>query len=393
METTFAFTSFHIAKKFFTDSASINDSVLWDVKVSNPTRNLKQLAWIDLATGKIVQTVTLDSTKKTGVDTLKYSWNTLGVKGLGCTVTDMAGTAWTDTALITIVKDSLIVSVTYPHFFLNNDTIHIHLNIIDKYGKITSIGWNAGDSGNFSPGAGLDSTIDMNIIEPGMLNTNDTGYYRCVVKVTDDHSNIVYDTIELQRYAVDIDGNVYQTVRIGTQVWMVENLQTTHYNDGTAITLDTNTSTWGNLTTEAYCWYNNDSTTYKNTFGALYNWYAVNTGKLAPKGWHVPSDSEWEVLGNYLGGDNVAGGPLKSTSMLWALPNTGATNSSGFSALPGGDRDNYEFTDIGYVGSWWSSTASDASDSFNHIMLYNTAYVSRGYPGDLLGCSVRCIRN
>jgi uncharacterized protein (TIGR02145 family) len=98
----------------------------------------------------------------------------------------------------------------------------------------------------------------------------------------------------------DKDGNVYHTVTIGTQTWMVENLKTTKYNDGTAIPFITDNSAWANLTTPGYCWYNNDSTTYKNMYGALYNWYAVSTGNLAPKGWHVATDAEWTTLQNYL---------------------------------------------------------------------------------------------
>ena len=117
-------------------------------------------------------------------------------------------------------------------------------------------------------------------------------------------SNIVTATPNV----VDIDGNVYHTVTIGTQVWMVENLKTTRYNDGTAIPLVTDGTAWAALTTPGYCWYNNDSATYKNTYGALYNWYAVNTGKLAPTGWHVPTDSEWTVLTTYLGGESLQAG-------------------------------------------------------------------------------------
>ena len=112
----------------------------------------------------------------------------------------------------------------------------------------------------------------------------------------------------------DIDGNAYHTVAIGTQVWMVENLKTTRYNDGTAIPLVTDSAVWGNLTsTPGYCWYNNDMSMYKNLYGALYNWYAVSTEKLAPEGWHVPTNSEWGVLINYLGGDTSAGGAMKET--------------------------------------------------------------------------------
>ncbi|MBI5010148.1 MAG: fibrobacter succinogenes major paralogous domain-containing protein, partial [Bacteroidia bacterium] len=135
----------------------------------------------------------------------------------------------------------------------------------------------------------------------------------------------------------DIDGNVYQTVTIGTQVWMKENLKTTKLNDGIALPNVIDNAAWAALTTTGYCWYNNDATTYKSTYGALYNWYAVNTGKLCPIGWHVPSDDEWTLLTTFRGGYSVAGGKLKETGTLhWTSPNTGATNETGFTALPGG---------------------------------------------------------
>ena len=193
----------------------------------------------------------------------------------------------------------------------------------------------------------------------------------------------------------DADGNIYHAVTIGTQTWMVENLKTTRYNDGTPIPLDTNTNTWGYLTTGAYCWYNNDSASNKNTYGALYNWYAVNTGKLAPTGWHVPSDSEWETLGNYLGGDSVAGGPLKESGTAhWLSPNTGATNSSDFSALPGGEHHgNGVFYNVGYDGFWWSSTAYSATGSWARYIICHFAGVYSWYVNNADGFSVRCVKD
>ena len=125
------------------------------------------------------------------------------------------------------------------------------------------------------------------------------GYSDCLVPVhTSDTSGI---TVRMRLLmATDADGNVYHTVTIGTQTWTVENLKTSKYNDGTKIPLVTDGTTWGNLTTPGYCWHNNDAATNKATYGALYNWYAVNTGKLAPSGWHVPTDAEWTTLENYL---------------------------------------------------------------------------------------------
>jgi uncharacterized protein (TIGR02145 family) len=196
----------------------------------------------------------------------------------------------------------------------------------------------------------------------------------------------------------DTDGNVYHAVSIGTQVWMVENLKTTRFNDGTAIPLVTTDSEWtadSTALTPGYCWYN-DSAGYGNTYGALYNWYAVNTGKLAPAGWHVPTDSEWAVLIAYLGGQGVAGGPLKEAGTAhWVYPNTGATNTTGFSALPGG----YRYTDgrfyyLGYYGYWWSSTAYGTANSWYRSMShYGAADVGHGIYDNVSGLSVRCVRN
>lgn len=194
---------------------------------------------------------------------------------------------------------------------------------------------------------------------------------------------------------LDADGNVYHTVKIGTQTWTVENLKTTHYNDGTAIALVTDNTTWTNLTTGAYCWYNNDSATYKKTYGALYNWYTVNTGKLAPAGWHVPTDAEWDTLSAYLGGDNVSGGALKDTgTTYWESSNTGATNSSGFSAIPGGYRgSNGLFFNIGSYGSWWSATAFNASFAYYRNLSYSNSTLYRDYDYKSCGYSVRLVRD
>ena len=156
----------------------------------------------------------------------------------------------------------------------------------------------------------------------------------------------------------DIDGNVYNTVVIGTQVWMKENLKTTRYNDGTSIPNVTNDTQWVNLTTGAYSWYKNDSATYKNPYGALYNWYAVETGKLCPTGWHVASDEDWTTLIYYLGGYNITGGKLKDAdTTYWRSPNKEATNESGFTAVAGGWREtNGRFGGLNFYAFWWTST-------------------------------------
>jgi len=196
----------------------------------------------------------------------------------------------------------------------------------------------------------------------------------------------------------DQDGNFFSTVTIGTQVWMAENLKTTKYNDNTNIPLVTDGTTWKTLITPGYCWYNNDATTYKSTYGALYNWYAVNTAKLCPTGWHVPSEAEWTTLTDYLGGQNLAGFKLKETGTThWEAPNTGATNETGFTALPGGYRsssidNNGAFYYILTNGFWWSSKEFPTSNAWNR---YVSSYDSYFYSGDRAkqyGISVRCVK-
>jgi uncharacterized protein (TIGR02145 family) len=199
----------------------------------------------------------------------------------------------------------------------------------------------------------------------------------------------------------DIDGNVYYTVTIGSQVWMAENLKTTKYNDGTSIPLVTGDIQWNALSTPGYCWYNNDAATFKSTYGALYNWYAVNVlsngGKnVCPAGWHVPTYAEWTMLMTYLGGENIAGGKLKETGTAhWVEPNTGATNESGFTALPGGlHAGSYGY--IGNSGHWWSSTEHPNDNVYAGDMglNYYVTYATQSYYGSKnLGYSVRCLRD
>jgi uncharacterized protein (TIGR02145 family) len=193
----------------------------------------------------------------------------------------------------------------------------------------------------------------------------------------------------------DKDGNTYKTVTIGTQTWMAENLKTTQYNDGTPIPLVTDANAWYNLSTPGYCWYNNEEATYKATYGALYNWYTVNTGKLCPTGWHVPTDAEWTVLTDFLGGEAVAGGKLKEAGFThWYDPNTSATNETGFTALPGGYRGGGGyFYGIGYYGGWWSSTEGDADGAWGRYVYYSNSDVYRNYNDKLVGFSVRCVRD
>lgn len=189
----------------------------------------------------------------------------------------------------------------------------------------------------------------------------------------------------------DIDGNIYKTVKIGNQIWMAENLKTTRYNDGTPIPNVTDNNEWSNLTTGAYCYYDND---YSNNtiYGKLYNWYAVETGKLAPKGWHVPTDAEWTTLTTYLGGESLAGGKMKSMQ-FWKWPNTGANNFSGFTGLPAGTRhSDGTFNGVGYGAIIWSSTKSSMYGAWNRFLHYHDSMVRFSNDKEY-GYSVRCIKD
>ena len=210
----------------------------------------------------------------------------------------------------------------------------------------------------------------------------------------------------------DADGNKYNTVKIGNQVWMVENLKTTKYNDGTDILNVTSNTQWADLTTGAYCNYDNLESNAE-IYGRLYNWYAVNTDKLAPKGWHVPTDDDWTILENYLiangynydgtlDEDKIAKSLCAKTN--WELSDEAGTpgaapennNSTGFTALPGGFRGNYygTFFDIGLCGYWWSSTVYyEHYAAYTRGLYYNSEDLYRSPNLKAYGFSVRLVRD
>lgn len=193
----------------------------------------------------------------------------------------------------------------------------------------------------------------------------------------------------------DIDGNVYQAITIGTQVWMAENLKVTHYRNGDPVPEIADGSAWAVLTTGAYCNYSNNPANV-DTYGRLYNWYAVSDFRnIAPAGWHVPTDAEWQLLIEYLGGGAVAGGKMKEAGTThWADPNSGATNQSGFSALPGGIR-----LSLGYYGSirfhglFWSSTGYDSENAWSLELAYDFPNAIPEFDPKSVGFSVRCVKD
>jgi uncharacterized protein (TIGR02145 family) len=199
----------------------------------------------------------------------------------------------------------------------------------------------------------------------------------------------------------DVEGNSYKTVFIGTQQWMAENLKISKYSDGTTIPNITDNTQWQNNTTGAWAYYNNDAANNAK-YGKLYNWYAVSkttngNKNVCPTGWHVPTDAEWTVLTDYLGGASVAGGKMKEVGRTsWNFPNIDATNTSLFTGLPGGYRDpigNYKV--IGDYGYWWSSTeyTEYTYNAWNRLLLTSNGNAnSYSYTkGD--GLSVRCLRD
>jgi uncharacterized protein (TIGR02145 family) len=205
----------------------------------------------------------------------------------------------------------------------------------------------------------------------------------------------------------DIDGNIYQTVRIGSQVWMKENLKVSKYRNGNSIPTGLTDSQWSSTTSGSYAIYNNEQIN-NSIYGKLYNWYAIADPRgLCPTGWHVPTDTEWYNLENYLDpavndpyatgwrGTNV-GGMLKAVSSFWINPNLGATNSSGFAALPGGSREfGGAFVTLGFGGCWWSisEAVSDQNLIIPRFLGFDVPFSNRFTTSKRGGFSLRCLKD
>jgi uncharacterized protein (TIGR02145 family) len=202
------------------------------------------------------------------------------------------------------------------------------------------------------------------------------------------YSNLLSQTV------TDYDGNIYTTVIIGNQQWLVENLKVTHFRNGDPVLLVANDSTWLNLTTAAYCWFDND-TNHKATYGALYNWFTtIDDRNIAPPGCHVPTKADWEELIEYLGGVERAGGKMKETGTIhWFTPNIGATNSSGFTGLPGGNRVLAGFRNMELVGSWWSCTYDSVGIAYARGLYYNDSIAYYADGPCAYGFSIRCLKD
>ena len=239
----------------------------------------------------------------------------------------------------------------------------------------------------------VDTTFNITPYDPG--NPED---YTYIMNLILDLRNETWG----QDTVTDIDGNVYETVQIGEQLWMKENLKVTHYNNGDEIPTGYSNSEWASLSTGAYTVYN-DNEINADTYGYLYNWYAIDleTG-VCPEDWHVPTDGEYTSLSDHLGGESVAGAKLKECTLgscpesdYWNSPNTGTTNESGFTGLPGGYRNYYGgyYLGMGYYGYFWSSTEYGNYNAWHRELNYDYSGVYRFSTNKHYGFSVRCIRD
>ncbi|MCA0447283.1 MAG: hypothetical protein LCH54_13750 [Bacteroidetes bacterium] len=230
---------------------------------------------------------------------------------------------------------------------------------------------------NSSPTTIVSANQTTKTFKPSILTTNTIYYWKIVAKDSRGGSTTgaVWQFKTISGYDFTFDGHLYKTVVIGTQVWTVENLQTTKYNDGSAITKIPDSANWATASSGAFCAHGNNEINVV-TYGYLYNWFAVNTGKLAPPGWRVPTDADWTKLTDYLGGVTTAGTKLKARSG-WNSSGNG-TDDYGFSALPGGFRIyGGDFYSLGYYGAWWSSSDFDSERSIYRELGFDGAHVNK----------------
>jgi uncharacterized protein (TIGR02145 family) len=298
-------------------------------------------------------------------------------------------------------KDAAPTLNTSPVTYISDQTVSCQGNITDDGGAAVTdrgICWSTTHNPTTSQNSisGGSGTGSYTCTIPGLAH-NTTYYVRSYAinsAGTGYGPEISFRTWNAEMLT-DIDGNVYHTVTIGSQVWMVENLKVTHYRDGAEIELITDNAAWEGLTSGAYCEYDNNPANV-DVYGRLYNWFAVHDSRnIAPQGWHVPADAEWTELANTHGGDASAGGKLKESGLThWLAPNAGATNETGFSALPGGHRvygGNYDY--INWGGGWWCYTDENPNDAVIRYMDCGDVNVWRYLEDKRYGRSVRCVRD
>ena len=360
------------------------------------TITARGVCWNTSVSPTIANSKTIDGTG-TGIFASSVTGLTAGtIYYIRAYATNSAGTAYGNE--ITITTGATLVTLT------TTAASAITLTTATSGGNITS----DGGATTLPRGVCWNTSVSPTIANSKTIDGTGTGIF--VSSVTGLTAGTIY---YIRAYATNSAGTAYgneiifttlasiPSVTICTQVWMLKNLDVTTYRNGDPIPKVTDNTAWAALTTGAYCYYNNDSATYAATYGKLYNWYAVNDPRgLAPAGWHVPSDAEWTTLSTCLGGDAVAGGAMKETGTThWASPNTGATNSSGFTGLPGGFRTfGGSFAYVGILGYWWSSTESSTTFAWYRNLFYDNGII--GKPGittfdafKQFGFSVRCLRH
>jgi uncharacterized protein (TIGR02145 family) len=237
----------------------------------------------------------------------------------------------------------------------------------------------------YNKNTGLKGNYDIRVIDSIWIENNN------MMKIS--IGNKISELNMEESDSIIIDWNTCEEIQIGNQIWMCRNLDVSHYRNGDSIPEVRDSVEWSNLETGAWCYYNNSDSIGK-IYGKLYNWYAVNDPRgLAPEGWHVATIDEWNNLINYLGGNEIAGGKLKEPGIIhWNNPNIDATNENGFTALPGGDReDSGLFNEVGLFSNLWTSSFDNIGDISLYISNKYTFIFSTHYSNSF-GFSVRCIR-
>ncbi len=332
--------------------------------------------------------------------TESHAYNSEGNKTIRMEVKNNSGL--TSLALRQINVNQQFITITYPNggeSFKAQEVIIIRWNSnvsderldIDLY-KGTEFIQRLKETGTTND-SDFNWAISSDLLTGSDYRIKITGRETGTFDFSDDYFTIINDGNNFETGTVtDIDGNVYQTIKIGDQWWMAENLNVTHYRNGDAIPYVTDNAEWSHLSGGGYCYYNNDSN-MANDYGALYNWYAETDARgLAPEGWHVASDEDWKIMEAYLGGSSVAGGKLKEVGFdLWKTPNTGATNESGFGARPGGFRhpNSGIFYSISSYAYFWS--VSENNSSWGRNIPYDQERVVLDFYSNLYGFSIRCV--
>ncbi len=321
-----------------------------------------------------------------------YSFRVFAYNAQGNSEYSNIASATTCTAPVAITTQQTNIGTTIVTLHGTVNPNNYFTDVIFEYGPTPDLGFAI--PAIQSPLTGInDIEVSAEVTD---LSPNSQYYYR--VKAvncggTTYGDNLTFATDPLEVY--DMNDNVYHVMRIGTQLWTIENLKaTTPWDASGDVPLIADGIEWSNMASPGYCWYNNDAR-YKDIYGALYNWWAVSWRRLCPVDWHVPTESDWRVFANFLGGESIAGGKMKEAGLNhWLDPNIDATNESGFTALPGGYRaPDGIFYLVGSFGEFWTSSENSLDDAWFRSLGYNVGTLGRGYDSKKAGYSIRCIRD